>query len=179
MLPTHAHPIVHEGTIGGIRHSPASAYAQELAKWETRPLEDGSVTQSMISAARAAGLHHGSFEHHEFPKMLYQATQTPNGIKMTGEIVVESMVQQRNMESRGYRASQDDALALVETQNTEMAQAAAERAFTDRRMTPKAQAEAERIESSTARHLGEIPAAPIKKRRPYTRTSKPAVPAVE
>jgi hypothetical protein len=173
-VPTHANPIIHEGTVGGIRHSPASAYAQELATWETQPLEDGSVTQGMINAARASGRHHGVFEHQEFPKMLYQFEQTKTGIKPV-LFVVNSDHEQRNMESRGWHVRQEDAMDAFEKAATELARVAANRAYNDRRMTPRAQEEADRIDSSAARHLGEIPAKPIVKRRPYTRKPKPPV----
>jgi hypothetical protein len=169
--------IVHRSVPGGIRHSPAEPYSMELAKWETRPLPDGSVTQEMIDDARREGVHHGAFEYREFPKMLYKATQTPNGIKLTDQQIVDSLVQQRNLESRGFRASQEEALQVVEDANQAAAVGAAERAFSDRKMSAKAQAEAEALDHSTSRHLGEIPEAPIKKRRPYTR--RMPTPAVE
>src|SRR4029079_3299498 len=119
----------------------------------------------MINAARAAGKHHGVFEFQEFPKAMYFAVQTPQGIKITEQRRVESSVEQRNMESRGWSTTQEGAIAAVEGQNQAAAVAAAERAYTDRRMSTKAQAEAEQIDLSTARHLGEIPAAPIKPKR--------------
>lgn len=158
-------PIYHEGTEGGVRYSPASAHSKELAKWEMRPLPDGSVTQSMINAARQAGVHHGTFEGGEFPKAMVKAEQTPQGIKLVDlHQSAHSEVEQRNLESRGYRMTADAAIALVEQQNYEVAEAAANRAFHDRRMTATAKREAEALDNSTARHLGEIPAAPIKRR---------------
>ena len=168
--------IQHFTTPGGIHYSPASEHSMEMARWETKPKADGSVTQEMIDEMRRAGLHHGTFEYREFPKMLYKAEQTPQGIKLIANVTVGSEQEQRNFESRGYRTRQEDALGVVETANTAVATAAAERAFSDRRMSSKAQAEAETLDQSTARHLGEIPRKPVK---PRGRPRKPVVPAVE
>jgi hypothetical protein len=162
---TNANPIYHETTEGGVRYSPASAHSKELAKWEMQPLPDGSVTQGMIDAARRAGVHQAGWDHPQYPRAMYKAEQTPNGIKLTDvSQSAQSEVEQRNLESRGYSTSATDALALVERQNFEVAEAAANRAFHDRRLSEPARREAEVLDASTARHLGEIPAAPIKKR---------------
>jgi len=173
---TPANPIYHEATEGGIRYSPASAHSKEMAKWETRPLPDGSVTQSMIDSARRAGVHQGAFEHREYPKAMYRAEQTPTGIKLVDlSQSASSEVEERNLKSRGYRASSLEAIALVEEQNQDAAVAAANRAFHDRRMSEQAREEADAIDSRTARHLGEIPA----ERLPPKRRGRPAKPAVE
>lgn len=147
----------HFNTPGGVVWSPASAYSQELAKWETRSRDDGSVTQQMINAARQAGVHHGTFEHKEYPRVMYRFEQTPYGIKLAEHRTVASLTEQRNLESRGFATTQDEAVAVVEQANQDAAEAAANRAFHDRRLSDKAQAEAERIDLSVARHLGEIP----------------------
>lgn len=164
---------------GGVMHSPASNWAKEMACWETVPRADGSVTQQMIDTARRAGVHHGTFDHQEFPKAMYHATQTPTGIKLDTEpdgrlasVSAHSPEEQRNLESRGFASSQAGAIAVVEEANQAAAVAAANRAFHDRRMTAAARAEAEAIDSRVARHLGEIPEA----RRPGRR-KRIAVPA--
>ena len=159
-----ANGVEHFSGPGGIVYSPASAHSREMAKWERHPRPDGSVTQQMIDAARREGVHHGAFEYQEFPKAMYLAKQTPNGIKIIEQVRAESSVEETNLKSRGFRHRQEDAIAEVEGQNQEAAVFAANREFHDRRMTAKAREEAEAIDSSTARHLGEIPAAPIKKR---------------
>ncbi len=173
---TSANPIYHEATEGGIRYSPASAHSKEMAKWEMKPLADGSVTQSMIDAARRAGEHKGVWEHSEYPKAMVKAEQTPNGIKLVDLAKsAHSEIEERNFLSRGYRMTASEAIALVEAQNTEVAEAAANRAFHDRRMTATARAEAEAIDGSTARHLGEIP---VERVPPKKRGRKPKI-AVE
>ncbi len=172
---TNANPIYHEATEGGIRYSPASAHSKELAKWEMRPLPEGSVTQGMIDSARRAGVHQGNFESPEYPKAMYKAEQTINGIRLVDlSQSARSDVEERNLKSRGYRCSSDEALALVEQQNVEVAEAAANRAFHDRRMTATARAEADAADAATARHLGEIPAERVPPKR---RGRKPKAPA--
>lgn len=161
-----ADQVQHFSTPGGIIYSPASGHSQEMACWETRPRDDGSVTQGMINAARAAGKHHGVFEFQEFPKAMYFATQTQAGIKITDQMRVESAVEEANMASRGWRARQEDAIARVEADYQATAQAAAERAFTDRRMSEKARAEAQAADESTSAHVGAVPVTPIKRGLP-------------
>ncbi len=169
-VPTQANPIYHEATEGGVRYSPASAHSKEMAKWEMRPMPDGSVTQSMIDSARHAGVHHGAFEHQEYPKAMILYGQTPNGIKIVDNKSAQSETEEKNLFSRGFRMKADEAMAVVESQNFAASEAAANRAFSDRRMTPQAQAEAERIDASVARHLGEIPAEKL----PPKRRGRPA-----
>ncbi len=172
---TQANPLYHETTEGGVRYSPASAHSKELAKWEMAPLSDGSVTQGMIDAARRAGVHQGAWDHPEFPKAMIKAEQTPNGIKLVDTTqTAHSEVEQRNLESRGYRATADAAIALVDTANQDAAVAAANRAFHDRRMTATAQREADAIDSSVARHLGEIPAEKLMPKKKRGRPAKAA-----
>jgi hypothetical protein len=175
-VPTTANPIYHEATEGGIRYSPASAHSKEMAKWEMHPLPDGSVTQSMIDAARRAGTHQAAFEHQEYPKAMLRYAQTPHGITLAETRSAQSEVEERNLQSRGFRMKADDAIAVVEGQNFAAAEAAANRAFHDRRMTATARAEAERIDDSVARHLGEIPAEslpPKKRGRPAKAAAAP------
>jgi hypothetical protein len=173
---TQARPTAHRSAIGGIRYSPASPHSEELAKWETKPLADGSVTQEMIDAARYAGVHHGAFEHQEYPKAMLLYGQTPNGIQQIDNQTAHSEVEERNLMSRGFRMRADEAMACVTKQNDEMAALAAAREYQDRRMSATARAEAERIDLSTARHLAEIPAERV---APKKRGRKPkAAPAV-
>lgn len=160
---------------GGVVYSPASGHSKELAKWETRPRADGSVTQQMIDAARRAGVHHGSFDHQEYPKVVYKFDQTPNGILLTETHTVHSSVEESNLKSRGFRADQLEAVKVVEDANQDAAEAAANRAFHDRRMTAKAQAEADALDSKVARHLGEIPAEPL----PAKKRGRPAKVKIE
>jgi hypothetical protein len=165
---TTANPIYHEATEGGIRYSPASAHSKEMAKWEMRALPDGSVTQNMIESAKRNGVHQGAFEHLEYPKAMLRYEQTPTGIKIAENRSAQSETEERNLLSRGFRTRADEAMAVVEQANFEAAEAAANRAFHDRRMSESARREADAADLSTARHLGEIPAEklpPKRKRR--------------
>lgn len=159
----------HFETPGGIRYSPASKHSQELAKWETRPLPDGSVTQDMINAARRAGVHHGVFEYQEFPKAMYRATQTATGIKLTEErMSAHSEIEERNLMSRGFRSSAQAALDVVTAENQDLAVADAERNYRDQGMSQKARDEAAAAEAATAKHVGDIPAVPVRRAKRET-----------
>ena len=158
---TKGNPIYHESVEGGVRYSPASEHSKEMAKWEMEPLPDGSVTKRMIDAARSAGVHHASWDAPQYPKAMVKYAQTPNGIQLSENRSAASAVEERNLLSRGFRMKADEAIAVVEGQNFDAAEAAANRAFYDRRMTATAQREADAVDSATARHLGEIPAEPL------------------
>lgn len=146
-----------------INYSPESAHAQEMAMWEMRPTRE--VTQDMIDSARRAGTHHAAFEFQEYPKAMYRAEQTANGIKITSDVSAASLVQEQNFKSRGYRVTQQEALESVEQSNQALAVADAERNYTDRRMSDKARAEAAAAEMATSKHVGAIPETPIRKRQ--------------
>ncbi len=149
-----------------INYSQESEHAKEMALWEMRPTRE--VSQDMIDEARRAGKHHGVFTYQEYPKAMYKAEQTPNGIKIPDDAAhrpsVASAVEEQNMRSRGYRTSSDDAIKAVEEVNQAAAVADAERNFTDRRMSKQARAEADAAEQATSKHVGEIPATPIQRR---------------
>ncbi len=171
---TNANPLYHEAVEGGVRYSPASGHSKEMATWEMRALPDGSVTQSMIESARRAGVHHGAFEHQEYPKAMVRYEQTVNGIKFAETRSAQSDTEEANLLSRGFRMKASDAMQVVEDANTAAAEAAANRAFHDRRMTATARAEADAADNATARHLGEIPAEKL----PPKRRGRPAKKAV-
>lgn len=143
---------------GGVRHNPSSGYARELANWEREPTEDGSVTAGMIRQSRAARLHHGCEGYEEYPRAMVKYAQTAKGIVMVASESVHTDGERAEAERRGFFATQEAAIEAVEASNTEIAKLAANRAYHDRRMSSKAQREAEAIDSSVARHLGEIPA---------------------
>jgi hypothetical protein len=142
--------------------APETPYGKELWKWdhhegETHPQDN------KIRGMRPR-------EHRDYPKMLYKATQK-NPWQFESH-VVESEQEQRNLESRGFVAGGQGAAAEAFDQGQQaLAVAAAVRNYEDRNLSEKAKAEIDAAESASARHLGEIPATPIKKRgRPATAT---------
>lgn len=147
-----------------INYAPESEHAQEMAKWEMRPTRE--VPQDMIDAARRAGTHHGAFDHHEYPKAMYIADQTPNGIKLRDErMTAHSITEEQNLKSRGYRVTAQEAFDAVDRSNFDLAVAAAERNYHEKGMSEKARKEADKADRATAAHVGEVPVTPIPPRR--------------
>jgi len=134
-----------------ILHSPDSEYAKEMVKWESQ------------ASVLGPGLR--PYVYHEYPKRLYKAGRTPTGVPaILDAIEVGSAVQEANLRSRGFHPGQDVALAALHAADQEAAVLAANRAFTDRRMSPQAQAEADAIDRMTSDHLAVIPEQPKKPR---------------
>lgn len=135
----------------GVLWSPESPFAKEAAKWEQDYSQFGPPGRPRV------------FE--EFPKRMYKAgRKEKSGVPVIIDAIdVESEQQQRNMESRGYRFGQDAALEAMHEADNAISALAANRAFNDRKMSPKAQAEAAEADASTSRHLPEIPALPVKR----------------
>lgn len=132
--------------------SPQSEYAKEMAKWEPFPSPFGPPGRP--------------YQYREYPAMLYRPTRDV----VTGKVSFESRVaedeQQRAVaEGAGFvSGGQGKALEALEAREFEQAELAANRAFSDRKMSPEAQAEAARVDASTSQHLAVIPEAPIKRR---------------
>ena len=116
-----------------------------------------------------------------YPAMLYRVL-TPNPLRFEGH-TVNSETEQRNMESRGFVAGgQGAALEAYQGSQQSLAHASANRAFHEQNMSDKAKAEAEKVDLSTLKHVGEIPETPVKRRQkkdpndpPKKRGRKPKV----
>src|SRR5437773_7615143 len=112
-----------------ILHSPDSEEAKERVKWEALPTAFGPGLRPYV--------------YREFPKWLHKAGRTPDGRPTIIDAqLAESDVQEANLLSRGFREGQEAALALLHETDREVARLAANRAYTDRSMSPQAQAEA-------------------------------------
>lgn len=139
-----------------------SPYAQELCKWEAHYTQYGPPGRP--------------YEYHPYPTRMYKATRpSQGGVAFEGQDA-ENDAERARLERDGYiYGGQAAALAALERRETEIAELAANRAFNDRRMSDKAQAEAAATDDTTIRHLAEIPRTPIKKRgRPVTTHEVPA-----
>jgi hypothetical protein len=135
----------------GVMYSPDSDYAKERRRWETTHTEFGPPGASIGN-------------HKEFPLMVYRAKRKPAGGPPEIEhFIVNDEQEQRNMLSRGYVQGPDKAIEALEQQERGLATAAAERAYTDQRMSPRAQAEAEAVDESTIQHVGSVPETPIRR----------------
>jgi|SRR6266853_6755698 len=132
--------------------SPDSDYAKERRKWEADHTQFGPGGRPFVFR--------------EYPLMLYRAKRRPEGGKdpILENFTVEDEQQERNMLSRGWVRGPDNAVKALEASEQGLAQAAAERAYADQRMSEKAKAEATAVDDTTVQHLGEIPRTPIHKK---------------
>ncbi len=141
---------------GGVVHNPASPFAREMAKWEM-----GYNPYGLPGRPRE------QVGHQEYPCMFYKFVRsTTNGdFLCEDKQQAHSDADARNLESRGYRTGQLNAIAYVEGLEQDVAVAAAERNYRDRNMSDKAKAESASAEDATAHHLAEVPVTPIKRTR--------------
>jgi hypothetical protein len=99
-----------------------------------------------------------------YPAMMYRATQKNPWVFEHEKVADEN--EQRNLESRGFVAGGKQAAAdAFDAAQQNLAVMAAVRNYEDRNVSDKARAEINAAEQSSARHLGEIPATPIRRRR--------------
>lgn len=145
----------------GIQRSQEDNWTKEMAKWEQRPvLVNGTYVQPIPFAEGGRG----GAPLTEYPKMLYRGESADGGPRIAGCKVVADSSQESLARGQGWSGTQEDALAAVAAQQLEAAKLAANRAYTERWMSEKAQAEARAIDESTIQHVPEIPVTPIKRR---------------
>jgi len=137
-----------------ILHSPDSDYARERAKWECYP----------TVYSQTPGRNPSMFT--EYPLMIYRAKRPPQGGRepIIEHVIVDNEQEERNMASRGFVRGPDHAVEALEASERELARAAAERAYSDQRMSDRAQDEAAKADAQTISHLGEILETPIRRR---------------
>lgn len=132
-----------------------SAYAKEAVKWEMDYSEFGPPGRPRASVG---------FQ--EFPKMLSLAGRNSQGIPGIADTqTVGNADEEARYLAKGYRAGGDKALEALHQRDAEIAELAANRAFTEKTMSPAAKAEAAAWDASTAQHLPAIPDTPIVKRQ--------------
>lgn len=140
-----------------VLHSPESAYAKEIWKWDHTIAETNPVDGS--KGLRPVGVQ-------PYPARMYKAGRIQGVPAILEAMEVRSEAEQRNAESMGFVAGgQGAAMDALHRQDAEFAKLAANRAYTDRRMSEQAQAEADRLDASTSEHLPVIPETPIKRTR--------------
>lgn len=135
---------------------PDSPYGRELWKWEHREDEvcpsDPTIRGMRPSSPRM------------YPAMMYKATGK-NPWTFDKEIA-HTEAEQRNMESRGFVAGgPGKAAEEYDSLVQRAAVAAAHRNYEDRNIGERARAEVDAAEQASSRHLGEIPAKPIRRGR--------------
>src|SRR5262245_16069524 len=127
-------------------HSPDSAYAKESVKWEAQYTPMGPPGRP--------------FQYHHYPLMMHRAGRPPGGLG--APIIVETCTVTSDAEAtaaehKGFAENPDKAVEKWHAQQTEFATLAAERNFHERRMSPKAQAEANAASADAVDHLPSVP----------------------
>ena len=135
-----------------ILHSPDSAYAKEMTKWEAQGSTMGPGLRPYVKR--------------DFPMMMHKAGRlSGGGIGIIDTYIVDEKQHPRYVQS-GFRDTPLEAIEAYEAEQLEFAKLAAERNFEVRRMGTHAQAEVATAEAAAgARHLPTIPETPIKPRR--------------
>jgi hypothetical protein len=137
----------------GVFYAPETPFAKERTKWETGHTEFGPPGKP-------------PYVFQPFPEMMYKATRDAMGRVSFEGIVAEDETEQRNLQSRGFvGGGRGAAIAALEAQEGEIAKLAANRAFNDRRLSEKAQAEAESLDILSDAHMPEIPVASKREKR--------------
>lgn len=99
-----------------------------------------------------------------FPKMLFRGTTTTQGRVEVEQRIVATEREETAAHDEGWHPTSPEAAAAETRRQERLGTAAAERAWDDRRMSAAAQAEATGVDQATAKHLGEIPRRPVRKR---------------
>jgi len=142
-----------------------------MAKHESRPVFlNGTYIEPIPISAGG----HKDWPFQPYPKMLYKAESADGGPRICGTKVVEDEAQERMAIGSGWSDGQEAALERVEAQQLEFAKLAANRAYNEQWMSPKAKAEAAAVDETTMQHLPAIPETPIRRKRKYERKAKPS-----
>jgi hypothetical protein len=102
------------------------------------------------------------YVYREFPKMLFRGTTTTAGKVEVAQRIVSGEGEELAAQAVGWLAHPQRAVEAEDARQGAVGLAAAERAYDDRRLSAAAAAEAAAADGATARHLGEIPARPIR-----------------
>lgn len=140
----------------------SSKYAEEMRKWEAHYSQFGPPGRP--------------YEFHAYPTRMYKASRPPKGGPAVFEGADASTDQEReSLERIGFVwGGQAAALQALEQREFEIAELAANRAHSDRKMSEKAQIEADAADRATIQHLPAVPETPIKRRgRPKKSTPDP------
>lgn len=153
----------------GIQHSQQSAFVKEMQKWESRPVMIGD-TMIMPIPIEHGGRLNAPFA--EYPKMLVKMIAEAGGYRVNETTIVNDESAERMKLADGWSLTQQDGIARAKAWHTEIATLAANRAFHDARMSPRAQAEAAALDEQHAEHLPAIPETPIRRRQKPSRKPK-------
>ena len=132
-----------------VLHSPESEFAKERVKWEAYPTSMGPGLRPYIKR--------------EYPQVLYLAGRVDGSLVITETVTVESLTAASCHLNAGFLPDPLSAIEAVHGRELEIAKLAANRAYHEQRMSPKAQAEAAQAESEASGHLVSVPVTPIKR----------------
>lgn len=132
--------------------SGSSKYADEMRKWEAHHSQFGPPGRP--------------FEHRDYPTRMYKASRPQGGGAPVFEGADAGTPQEReSLERIGYvYGGQASALEALEKREFEIAELAANRAHSDRRLSEAARIEADKADSATIQHLPAIPETQVKRR---------------
>ncbi|HMF61455.1 MAG TPA: hypothetical protein VK595_13835 [Vicinamibacterales bacterium] len=125
-----------------------TAYAREICKFEANYTQYGPPGRPHV--------------HRDYPARMYKPSRSASGGPpvFEGQDADDERDRER-LERLGFvYGGQGAALEALEAREFEIAELAANRAFNDQRMSPKAQAEADAADARTMQHLAEIPETP-------------------
>src|SRR5712691_428563 len=129
-----------------VLYAPDSAYAKERVKHEAQYTEMGPGLRPYVKR--------------DFPMMLHKAGRPSGGLgadEIIETCIVEGVRELSAKQHEGFRPTPGEALEAFAAMQFEIAELAAERNFHERRMSPKAQVEAEAANEAAGGHLAEVP----------------------
>lgn len=105
--------------------------------------------------------------HQPYPCQMYKVKRadTGGGVVVVHSAPAGSDVEQRNYESRGYYNGLAAAAEALGRSEQDAAELAANRVFTEQRMSDAAKAEAAAADDATPDHLASIPETPVNRQR--------------
>ncbi len=142
----------------GMFIAPETPHGKELWKWDHLQSE----SHPMDSSIKGMRPIHPQL----YPAAMYRPMRDDKGILCFEMDTARDENHRATLESSGYvYGGKGEALKVMEKRESEIAGLAANRAYQERTMSPRAQAEAERHDNETDQHVPVIPEAPKKRGR--------------
>lgn len=134
----------------GVVFTQESEYAKEMRKHEALHTQYGAPMRPYVFC--------------EYPTRMYKAGRDKGGkIAILEAMTARDETERQNLESRGFvHGGQGAAIKAWEAEEFSRAELAAERNYVEKRMSPKAQAEAQAADDEAgAQHLASVPELPV------------------
>lgn len=130
---------------------PDSNYAKEMVKWEANYTPYGAPQRPYNPNIK-------------WPAMFYLVGHKNGQLEIIERREAADENEGNNLYSRGFGNGAAEAVDLFHKRNRDAAELAANRAFSDQRMSEKAQAEAAAKDAETIDHLPVIPETPVRRK---------------